>query len=180
MRRDNYGPWSSTCGNLPLHSNTELSNLTYSRPLHSLYTWCLNQALLIYYRYLLKLFRKVFSLRRWKYTVLKSQNLQVLLKWVVFCAKTLVCFWPCDLNFFSYPILLTMFQIQNEKMNPSTSTSAGVSLNFDAQALHNQEEAEYEREEQLREREVSCLSILKNMCNKKRSSETCGLCNNIE
>ena len=36
--------------------------------------------------------------------------------------------------------------------------SAATSINFDAQALHEQEEAEYQREEQERQNEVSIMS----------------------
>ena len=37
-------------------------------------------------------------------------------------------------------------------MKPTSST--GTSINFDAQALHEQEEAEYQREEQQQQNEV--------------------------
>ena len=40
-------------------------------------------------------------------------------------------------------------------MNPSsTSPNQGTSINFDAQALHDAEEAEYQREEAERQNEV--------------------------
>lgn len=47
-------------------------------------------------------------------------------------------------------------------MKPTDDSNPSVSLNFDAQALHNQEEAEYEREEQQRQQEViffRCIEV---------------------
>ena len=39
------------------------------------------------------------------------------------------------------------------------AASAGTSLNFDAQALHEQEEAEYQREEQQQQNEVEMMNL---------------------
>ena len=39
-----------------------------------------------------------------------------------------------------------------------SNTDNGVSINFDAQALHDAEEAEYQREEQQQQREVSGIN----------------------